>query len=274
MIPIPTSGSRKTWIVLGPRKPSASQTRRARSVELGVVEHLALDRLAAAGLEHGARDRVEADPVEVAQAVDGELLAAHGALDHDGLLDVVDEERGLRGVLGQVDGAGARALARLDDDGVAPDRVARQDRRRARQAELEERLVGAVLVEHRRADLRGRDERREPLGARRGEHVDVEVRQRDDRADAVLRAEPLEEGDVARVVDARRRDPEVRGVLRGGERVRVGGDRERVAGERADDVVALPDAGEQDRRGELRPLSHGSARACRSAARGAGWRGR
>ena len=35
-------------------------------------------------------------------------------------------------------------------------------------------------------------------------------------------------------------------MARGRERARVGGDRERVLGERADDVVALADAGQQD----------------------------
>ena len=38
--------------------------------QLGVGEHHALDRLAAAGFDHRARDRVEAAPVEVAEAVD------------------------------------------------------------------------------------------------------------------------------------------------------------------------------------------------------------
>ena len=75
--------------------------------------------------------------------------------------------------------------------------------------------------------------------------MDVEVGQRDDRAHAVRRDELLQERDVCVVVDARRRDAQVRGVLRGRERVGVGGDRERMARERGHDVVTLADAGQQ-----------------------------
>src|SRR4051794_16074248 len=51
--------------------------------ELLVVDDGPLDRLAAARLDHRARDRVEAAPVEVAEQVDRELRPAHEPLDHD-----------------------------------------------------------------------------------------------------------------------------------------------------------------------------------------------
>ena len=60
--------------------------------QLRVGDRRALDRLAAARLEHRARDRVQAAAVAVAQQVDGELGAVHEALDHHRLLDVGGEE--------------------------------------------------------------------------------------------------------------------------------------------------------------------------------------
>ena len=62
----------------------------------------------------------------------------------------------------------------------------------------------------------------------------------------MLGDELLEERDVARVVDPRRRHPDVGRVLRRRERARVRRDHEGVLGERADDVVALADARQED----------------------------
>ena len=64
--------------------------------------------------------------------------------------------------------------------------------------------------------------------------------------------------DVAGIVDPRTARAVVRGVLRRRERVRVGRDDGRVLGERRDDVVALADAGQQDRlrrSAAIRPVS-------------------
>ena len=79
--------------------------------------------------------------------------------------------------------------------------------------------MGLVLVECRARDLGRRDERGQPLAGLR-QRLDVEVGQRDDRADVVLGDEPLEEWDVVGVVDPRRADGEVRGIARGCQRVR------------------------------------------------------
>lgn len=75
----------------------------------------------------------------------------------------------------------------------------------------------------------------------------VEVRQRDDEGDVVLRHECGEGGDVTRVVDTRRKGVLVRVVEGRGERIDVDGERARArAAERRDDVDALPRAGEED----------------------------
>src|SRR4051812_41176940 len=55
-----------------------------------------------------------------------------------------------------------------------------------------------------------------------------------------------EEGEVVGVVVAGGRVARGRRVLRGGQRAGIDGDDRRVLGERADDVVALAAAGEQD----------------------------
>ena len=181
-----------------------------------------------------------------------------------------------RAIGGGVDRARARAAARLDHDRVGRRLLAGQARSAATAARASAAGDGSRTCRTcARAIVGGRDERGQPV-AGGGERLDVEVGQRDDGADVVLGDELLEERDVAGVVDARRRDGEVGGVARGRERVGIGGDRERVLGERADDVVALADAGEQDRGAlaAIAALSHrrparGTARACRRAGRGA-----
>jgi len=215
--------------------------------ELGVVECRALDRLAAARLEHRARDRVEAAPVEVREQIDRELGPVHQPLHHDRLVDVAAEERGLLGVARGVDRARARATARLDHHRVGRRLLAGEHRRRGGQAEAREQQVGLVLVVRGARDLGVGDERRQaPVRARLGEDLDVEVRERDDGTDPVLRAQRLERRDVAGIVDPRDGRAHLRGVLRGRERVRVGRDHGRVLREGGHDVVALADAGEFD----------------------------
>src|SRR5207244_10036256 len=86
--------------------------------QLLVADDRPLDRLSAARLEHRPRDRVQAAPLEVAEAIDRELGTVHGALDHDRLAHVAGEEARLRGVLGAVDRARARTTAGLDHHGV------------------------------------------------------------------------------------------------------------------------------------------------------------
>ena len=103
-----------------------------------------------------------------------------------------------------------------------------------------------VLVERRARDLGvGHERRQHAVGAGVGEHLEIEVGQRHNRADVVLAAQLGERRDVRGIVDPRHRHASVRGVLGRRERVGIGGDRERVLGERRDDVVALADAREQ-----------------------------
>ncbi len=162
------SGSRKTWIVAGPHTRSASMTRRPSSISSGSWIDRALDRLAPARLEHRARNRVQAAPAEVAEAVDRQLGAAHRALDHRRLGHVVDEEPRLRGVVGEVDRARAGAPPGLDHDGVVQrvEVLLGQHRRRGGQAEAAEQQVGLVLVIRRARDLRrGHERGQPPVGA-------------------------------------------------------------------------------------------------------------
>ena len=91
----------------------------------------------------------------------------------------------------------------------------------------------------------GRGHERGKVG--RGEHLEVEVGERHHGTHIVLVNERLKERHVSGVVYTRRRHVEVRRVLRRRERARVGRDHERMLGERADDVVALADAREDDR---------------------------
>ncbi len=81
--------------------------------------------------------------------------------------------------------------------------------------------------------------------ARVGQHLEVEVGERDDGTDAMLGAQRLQRRHVLRVVDPRHRDPVVGRVLRGGERVRIRRHHRRVLSEGRDDVVALPDPGQE-----------------------------
>ena len=148
VMPSPMSGSRNTWIVAGPATAQRLHHAPAELDQLLVVDHFALDRLASARLEHRARDRVQAAPVVVAEAVDRQLRTVHRALDHHRLGYVVDEEACLRGVVGEVDRARARAATGLDHHRIV-ERVeigVRQDRRRRGQAQAAEQQVGLVLV--------------------------------------------------------------------------------------------------------------------------------
>ena len=206
--------------------------------QLGVRHDRPLDRLAAARLEHRPRDRVEAAPLHVAQQVDREVRAAEQALDHHRLVRVADEELHLLAVGRRVDGARARAAARLDDNGVAARVLPGEHGRRARQPVAEQQLMRLVLVERGSRHVGLRDERRE---AGTGEDLDVQIGERHDRPDVVLAGDAFEERHVVGIVHRRRRHAHVGRVLRRGERVRVRRHDERVAGERADDVVALPD---------------------------------
>jgi hypothetical protein len=227
--------------------------RAAELDQLGVGDRRALDRLAAARLEHRARDRVEAAAVEVGERVDRELRAVHRALDHRRLLHVAHEEGCFLGVVREVDRARAGTLARLHHHRVGRRRVAGQHGGRRRKTELLQQQVRLVLVVRRARDRGvGRERRQDPVDARLGQHLDVEVGERDDRADVVLGAQLGERRHVVGIVDARRGEAVVRGVLRGCERIRVGGDRRRVLGEGGDDVVALADAGEEDRFAHVR----------------------
>ncbi len=84
----------------------------------------------------------------------------------------------------------------------------------------------------------------------------VEVVQRHDEPDVVLADEVGEGVDVAGVGDARDDRLTVRVVQRRRERVRVGGERDAArSAKRADDVDALPRAGEEDDRHERRAYS-------------------
>ena len=191
----PSSESRNIWMVAGPRSGSASATARPRSISSGSAIAGALDRLAAARLEHRARDRVQAAAVEVAQQVDGELRAVHEALDHHRLLDVGGEELGLARVGAGVDRARARALARLDHrrEAARPPRPAATSAGSAARAA---RAAGA------RGTCRTSPGRRRRSGTNAGrsrarEHLEVEVGQRDHRGHAVLLDQLGQERDVA-----------------------------------------------------------------------------
>src|SRR5207253_11319630 len=96
--------------------------------QLRVLDGHALDRLAALGLDHRARDRVQAAALRVAEDVDGELLAEADLLDERLDRRVTEEELELRRILGAIDVARAEALAHLDQQRVA--RVCRSEERR------------------------------------------------------------------------------------------------------------------------------------------------
>ena len=89
--------------------------RTASSVELGIVERLALDLLAALGLQHRPRDRPQGPPVEVAEAVDRELRAVERLLVHRFERRVALEERELVRVRGPVDVARGEPQSRLEE---------------------------------------------------------------------------------------------------------------------------------------------------------------
>src|SRR5919197_2742021 len=83
--------------------------------QLRVANRHALDRFAALRLDHRARDRVQAAPIEIAEDVDRELLARETDL-HDRLdRRVAEEELELRAVGGAVDVPRAETMTRLDE---------------------------------------------------------------------------------------------------------------------------------------------------------------
>ena len=121
-----------------------------------------------------------------------------------------------------------------------------QDRRWGGQAKALEQEMGLVLVVGRAGDLRRGDERGQPaFGVGLGEHLDVEVGERQHRAHLVFRAEVFKCGHIAGVLDQRDRSANLRGVLRRGERRGVGDDGRRDLGEARDDVVALARTGQE-----------------------------
>src|SRR6266550_8892316 len=71
--------------------------------QLGVGDRHPLDRLSAFRLDHRARDRIEAAPLEVAEDVNRELLAVAYGLHHRVLARVAKEELELARVLAAVD---------------------------------------------------------------------------------------------------------------------------------------------------------------------------
>ena len=78
--------------------------------------------------------------------------------------------------------------------------------------------MSLVLVVGRPGDLWGGHERGQAVfDVSAGEHLDVEVGERQHRAHAVLLAESFERGDVAGIVDQRDRRADLGGVLRGRE---------------------------------------------------------
>ena len=100
--------------------------------------------------------------------------------------------------------------------------------------------VGLVLVEGGGGHVGVGDERRqEPVGAGPGQHLDVQVGERDHRAHGQLGAQVGQGRDVAGVLDPGNGAAVVRGVLRRRQRVGVHRHRGVVLGEGGDDVVAL-----------------------------------
>ena len=93
-------------------------------------------------------------------------------------------------------------------------------------------------IRHQRGQLAG--------GTRPSQHLDVEIRERDDHPDAKALAQLAKGRHVRGLIDPRHRAAVIGGVLGGGQRVRVRRDDRRVLAERRHDVVALADTGQED----------------------------
>src|SRR6185295_8201542 len=95
------------------RRPADAERLRDEAAEVDQVpvpDRLALDRLAALGLDHRPRHRAEAAPVEVAEDVDRELLPRADALHHRADRREVQEELELALGLRTVDVPRAEAV--------------------------------------------------------------------------------------------------------------------------------------------------------------------
>ncbi len=135
---------------------------------------------------------------------------------------VAHEEVLLRAVARQVDRARPRAAAWLDHHRVGVGLLLGQHRRRRGQPQPRKEQVGLVLVVGRTRHFgRGHERRQQTLGTRQREHLDVEVGERDHRADAVALAQLPQERHVAGVGDRRRRGAHLRRVLCRRQRVGV-----------------------------------------------------
>ena len=153
-------------------------------------------------------------------------------------------------VVGPVDVPRAEALAHLHEhrEAHAVGNIAGKPGARAVDPVRLEEQVRKVLVRHRPADLgrRCENERRGERVASCGDGLLVEVGQRHEQPDVVLGDESRQRGDIAGVVDAWDEGTVVCVVERGRQGIDVGRDRGRAgAAEGADDVDALPRAGEE-----------------------------
>ncbi len=132
--------------------------------QITILDRHPLDRLATLGLDHRARDRVQAAGVEVAEDVDRELLAPAGGLDERVDRRVAEEEVELGPIGGAEDVARAEALAHLDEQRVA--RVVRhllgEPARRRRDPALLEEEMRRVLVADAANDLLGGQQHERP----------------------------------------------------------------------------------------------------------------
>src|SRR5581483_7426446 len=135
-----------------------------------------------------SRHRVETARLEVAEDVDGELLAAAARLDQRVDARVAEEEVELAAVVAAEDVARSEAAARLHEErelGVCGNVLGQPGIRRA-DAALDEEEMSAPLVRERVDDLRcGQENERAELAASAGEDVVVEIGERDDEREIV-----------------------------------------------------------------------------------------
>ncbi len=180
--------------------------------ELGVVEGLALDLLAALGLDHRPRHGPEGAPVEVAEAVDAELLAGQRPLD-DALGGGVAQEEGQlarRRRSGRCGAPRSRGAASPERGRAAPPGRRRPAARSAARAARGRRAWrGRPTCPDSRAPPRGPGGTPGPgpLDRRRGPRQQhrVEVGQRQDGADALAGAGLGDRVAVGGVVHGRQR---------------------------------------------------------------------
>ena len=231
------SGSRKHWTFAGPQIGKRLGDRAAELDQLPVLDRHALDRLAALGLDHRARDRVQAAPVEVAEDVDRELLALADRLHEARHLARAEEEVELLAVVralkmwrepkprraftstGNGRSSGSSSGSQLGGEGIP--------------LRLEERGArGTCRAVMRTTSSAGSSTDGAERVAALREQLVVEVGERDDQADVVGEHEVAERIEVAGVVDARHERVAVGVVERRRERVDVGGDRRRAGARR------------------------------------------